>query len=387
MSSRPDNIPAAGKTKPFMNTTAGTSYGSQTATAPVASGAELLMAKARNFARAGSLREAFQCGAEALLMRPGDVGILSFIAELNYKPATPPRTAAVSAPATSSPGTPIQNGAPGVHNRPSTFDSLPFVQRVRKLRQITGGSTGCGWMNDEMALLVYSLVKWFKPELVVQTGHLWGKSALMVLESLNDGFLTAAAPLETEPQQADRYFTKFRESNRPPEASKPKFISVDPAPSEVPHSDAGIKFLKDLHAEFEFHQMMSTDFFNAHGPRLAAEYAHQRILGIVDGDHTYWGCLLDLEGFARLGARMIIVDDTMWLPYIGRAARAFARRHHYQVLDLTWYNGVAILFKQGDTMPTIHSRPSGFSPRVALAHALYCLGGLSLMRLVRRPRD
>jgi hypothetical protein len=338
-------------------------------------GAEHLLAMARSHAAAGRFKEAFQCGAEALLLRPGDAGILAFIAGLNLprdlpRPAAPP---------------PLPRKSPASLLTP--FEALPLVQHVRELRRLTGGSLGCGWANDELALLVYSLVKWFKPELVVQTGHLWGKSAMMVLEGLNDGFLTPASPLENEPQNADRQFTKFRDSNRPPAAVEPKFISVDPAPAEVPRSDAGLKYLSGLHPNFEFHQLPSTEFFATHGPRLAAEYAHQRILGIVDGDHTYWGCLLDLEGFARLGARMILVDDTQWLPYIGRAARVFARRRGYQFLDLTWYNGVGILFKQSDVMPTIHTRPSGFSFRVALAHALYAVGGLRLMQLVKRPKD
>lgn len=355
-----------------------------TDTLPEPNQAEVLLAKGRSLAETGRVREAFQCGAEALLLRPGDREILSFIGRLNYSvKENPPAKPPVAAPKTFAAPTASKTFA--LANSP--FDTLPLVQHVRELRRITGGSLGCGWMNDELALTVYSLVKWFKPELVVQTGHLWGKSAMVVLESLNDGFLTPKSPLETEPQEADRAFTKFRNSNRPMDTAQAKFISVDPCPSEVPRSEDGINYLKGLHPNFEFHQTMSTDFFAAHGERLANEYANQRILGIVDGDHTYWGCLLDLEGFARLGARMILVDDTMWLPYIGRAAKVFARRNGYQYLDLTWYNGVGILFKQADVMPTIHPRPAGFTFRVALAHALYSLGGLSLMRLVKRPQD
>lgn len=330
--------------------------------------AEGLLAEARKQAEAGRAREAFQTGAQALLLRPGDPGILSFLSGLNTpKPPAP---------------------APPKPSRIVTtaFDALPFVQRVRELRGITGGSLGCGWMNEELALMVYTLVKWLKPELVVQTGHLWGKSAVMVLESLNDGFLTPASPLEAEEQNADKIFTAFQTSNRPA-GGQSKFISVDPGPIQVPRPEAGIKYLQGLHPNFEFYPMMSTDFFAAHGARLKAEHAGQRILGIVDGDHTYWGCLLDLDCFAQLGAKMIIVDDTVWLPYIGRAAKMFARRHGYQFLDLTWYNGVAILFKEEDYMKTKQPRPSGFSFRVALAHFLYSVGGLKLMKLIQRPKE
>lgn len=356
-----------------MNTSTATPFAAEdiTGSTPQADKSQVLLDKARDFVQTGEIRDAFQCATEALLRRPGDRNILAFIADLNYQPRPIPSVA--------------QPGSTRKIPGKTPFDALPLVQHVRHLRQITGGSLGCGWINDELALLLYSLVKWFKPELVVQTGHLWGKSAMVVLESLNDGFLSPDSPLETEPQDADRRFTKFRNSNQPAMGATPKFISVDPAPSEVPRSDLGIHYLNKLHPNFEFHQMMSTEFFAVHGQRLANDYLHQRILGIVDGDHTYWGCVLDLEAFARLGARLIIVDDTMWLPHIGRAAKAFARRRGYQYLDLTWYNGVGVLFEKGDTMPTIHPRPTWLSWGERLSHWLYAIGGLRLMKLTRCP--
>lgn len=331
-----------------------------------------LFDEAQRHANSGDLEEAFERGCEALLLQPGDLKILSFLATL--KPS--PKGFSESRPACLS-----QAG-----HQPAAFESLPFVRRVRELRQITGGSTGCGWMNDELALVLYTLVKWFKPELVIQTGHLWGKSAAMVLESLNDGFLTPSAPLECETQNADKYFTEFLKSNNPPAATEPKFYSVDPSPLEVPHPHEGVRHLKQLHPNFEFFPIKSTEFFQTHGERLRHEHAHQRVLGIVDGDHNYWGCLLDLEGFASLGTQMILVDDTMWLPHIGSAARAFASRNGYQFLNLTWYNGLGILFKKDSALSTCQRRPSGFSFRLALNHALYCLGGLRLMKLIPRPK-
>lgn len=357
-----------------MEMTTGSATGKQP-TPDKAERAERLLAEAKVHAQAGRAKEAFQCGVQALLLRPGDTNIISFVNQV--KPPENPQP----------PRGPSPSPAKILRTTTTPFDALPFVRRVRELRGVTGASLGCGWMNDELGLMVYSLVKWFKPELVVQTGHLWGKSAMIVLESMNDGFLTSNSPLEDETQNADKVFTKFRNSNTPPNAPQPKFISVDPVPLEVPRSNDGIKYLQGLHKNFEFYPMMSTDFFEAHGARLKAEYANQRILGIVDGDHTYWGCLLDLDSFARLGATMIIVDDTVWLPYIGRAAKMFARRHGYQFLDLTWYNGAGILFKDADFMTTMEPRPSGFSFRVALAHTLYALGGLSLMKLIKRPKE
>ena len=46
-------------------------------------------------------------------------------------------------------------------------------------------------MCDEVAFLLYSMVKFTRPDVVVQMGHLWGKSALMVLEAMSDGFITS----------------------------------------------------------------------------------------------------------------------------------------------------------------------------------------------------
>ena len=85
-----------------------------TGTLSEVNGAEQLLAKARTYAKSGRVNEAFQCGAEALLMRPGDVGILSFIAGLNYAPkANPPRRAPAPVPK-----------IPPAMNTP--FDALPL---------------------------------------------------------------------------------------------------------------------------------------------------------------------------------------------------------------------------------------------------------------------
>ena len=66
----------------------------ETDTQPDPQNAESLLDKARIHAGFGRVQEAFQCGTEALLLRPGDVGILSFISGLNYMPkGNPPQPA------------------------------------------------------------------------------------------------------------------------------------------------------------------------------------------------------------------------------------------------------------------------------------------------------
>jgi hypothetical protein len=39
-------------------------------------------------------------------------------------------------------------------------------------------------MVDETCWLLHGLIRFYRPSLVIQTGHLWGKSALVVLEAL-----------------------------------------------------------------------------------------------------------------------------------------------------------------------------------------------------------
>jgi hypothetical protein len=69
-------------------------------------------------------------------------------------------------------------------------------------------------------------------------------------------------------------------------------------------------------------------------------------LGIVDGDHSEEGCTGDLEGLRDLRAELIVVDDTCWLPLLGRVASGFAASNGYDYLNLPWYNGVGILLKK-----------------------------------------
>lgn len=43
----------------------------------------------------------------------------------------------------------------------------------------------------------------------------------------------------------------------------------------------------------------------------------------VDGNHSFEGCLHDLDLSARLGRGWVLIDDTDHVPDVGRAVRAF----------------------------------------------------------------
>ena len=213
---------------------------------------------------------------------------------------------------------------------------------VERLKRVTGASKSCGWMFDEVAFLVYALVKFHKPELVIQTGHLWGKSACVVLEALTDGFLGERGGLEQTPQDADRKFATFVREHSPRQTSPPRVISVDPWPHlmDVAAPYDGVELLKRHYpGRFEFFKMKSGQFFE----EFTEDVSNLRVMGIVDGDHTPEGCLLDLKHFGRLRCGLILVDDTNWLPELRRVTESFAGEYGYDFLNLNLYNGLGVL--------------------------------------------
>lgn len=221
------------------------------------------------------------------------------------------------------------------------------LDRLETLKNTTGASTGCGWMVDDVAFLLYSLVKFYKPELVIQTGHLWGKSMFMVLEALTDGFLETRL-IESSPVNADKVFSAFTAAHSPKFGGK-RAISMDPEPMCVPHPVEGIDYLKKCYpGVFEHHKMKSEEFFAQYGSRLKAQYQGKRIFGIVDGGHSEEACRQDLTDLSTLGAGMMVVDDTQWIPGLGYVSRSFAAEHGYQFLEFPQYNGVGILVKTSE---------------------------------------
>lgn len=201
----------------------------------------------------------------------------------------------------------------------------------QELREITGGSTTCGWMCDEVAAFIGSLVRFYRPELVIQTGHLWGKSALTVLEAFGP-----AETLEGRPEGGDTAFIAFVDKRRP-QPTKQKLISIDPLPMDVPHSGRGIAWLSERYGDaFEFHKCKSRDFFRTFT-------TDKRVMGIIDGDHTDAGCKADIEALAALNAELIVVDDTLWLPTLARVAHGASTINGYYFSHFPHYNGIGLL--------------------------------------------
>jgi cephalosporin hydroxylase len=199
-----------------------------------------------------------------------------------------------------------------------------------RLYDITGGSQECGWMCDAVADFTHALVKFYRPDLVIQTGHLWGKSAAYILSAL------AEPPLPL-PESGDKVFDAFVH-RRIPTNPLGRLISIDPKPMGVPHHDAGIEFLqKTFPGRFEFVQSTSVDFFkHFSGDGL-------RIVGLVDGDHTDKGCEADIRALAKLGAEIIIVDDTRWIPTLRGVGWVTASQLGYDFAEFQIYNGIAVL--------------------------------------------
>lgn len=260
-----------------------------------------------------------------------------------------------------------------------TFEELPFVKRVRELRNITGGSTTCGWMTDEGVFFLYMMVKWYKPELVIQAGHLWGKSALVVAEALNDGFLTGSVRIEDREQNADRQCEEFMASNRPA-PTMGEVISIDPKPINVPDYQAGVEYIQGLHSNFSFYKMTSGEFFNNIDQLLDSSPKGKRIMGIVDGDHSWLGCASDLDALKNLGADMIFVDDTSWLPHIRRVCQMFARREGYEFFDFRAHNGFGVLLRQ--STPPAHLIDGDYAGIPRMGESVYKIGGYKFTRAI-----
>ncbi len=226
------------------------------------------------------------------------------------------------------------------------MDIPRFKKRLAKLKEITKASDRTGWMVDEVAFHIYSLVKFYKPSLIIQIGHLWGKSALFLLEALTDGFLMDGERIEEGVLSGDKKFLSFVKTQWP-KVKSGKLISVD----AFPYGDwkQGIAYLEKLYGKnrFEFVVEKSDNFFENRSDAIKKKYYGKTILGVVDGDHSYNACLNDLIGMAKLDASHIIVDDLKWIPHIQKACNDFVHAHpEYYLSIFLVYNGLAVLSKK-----------------------------------------
>ncbi len=219
-------------------------------------------------------------------------------------------------------------------------------KRLARLKKITKASDRTGWVIDEVAFLIYSLVKFYKPGLIIQIGHLWGKSAVFLLEALTDGFLMDGGRIEEGLLSGDKKFFAYVKTQWP-KVKRGKLISVDAFP--YGNWKKGIAYLEKQYGKnrFEFIVGKSDKFFENRSDAIKKKYYGKTILGVVDGDHSYDACLNDLAGMAGVGADHIIVDDLKWIPHIRKACKEFVRTHpEYCLSTFPAYNGLAVLSKK-----------------------------------------
>lgn len=225
--------------------------------------------------------------------------------------------------------------------------NVPNIKkRLAKLKEITKASDRTGWVIDEVAFLIYTLVKFYKPSLIIQIGHLWGKSSLFLLEALTDGFLIDGERIEEGILSGDKKFLSYVKSQWP-KVRCGKLISVDAFP--YGNWKQGIAYLKQEYGKnrFEFVVEKSANFFKNRSDGIKERYSNKTILGIVDGDHSYEACMNDVVAMAKLGANHIIVDDLKWLPRIQEVCIEFVRTHPaYTISTFLIYNGLALLSKK-----------------------------------------
>lgn len=214
-----------------------------------------------------------------------------------------------------------------------------LIGNVEKLKEYQKDkSYYCNWMKDGLAYFVYSLVLLYKPDVVVHTGFLWGKSSAFILEALN----SVETPIESDIYGRDVDCTDFVNKNTP-SAKAGKLIAVDPNIFSLDTKSA--TELLESQFDFEFYNMKSTDYFEIHSASLLNSYNGKTILGVVDGDHTDTGCMLDLVNLHNIGCRIMLVDDTSWLPNLNKVCIEFAEAHNYMYNNYDLYSGLGVLVK------------------------------------------
>lgn len=244
------------------------------------------------------------------------------------------------------------------------------LSQMIELINITGTSTGCGWLHDEPAKLLQAIINYSKPEIVIQTGHLWGKSALIILQSLDEMYTE-----QVEVQNAHALFESFVKTNTPSRPSNPPILhSIDPYCLHVPNAKKGIDYLEINYPNFKFFFTKSSDYFK----NISFDKS-KRIMGFVDGDHSYLGAYEDMVNLALLKAQVIVLDDTSWIPYLKRAAIRIARIYDYSMSEFPYYNGTIILTKKNELK-------SPFSNKwTSLIYEMICtVFGLSFALLLKR---
>lgn len=196
----------------------------------------------------------------------------------------------------------------------------------------------CGWMRDETIDLVCSLLMYYKPDLVIHTGFLWGKSSKLILDTLKN------LSLDYEPNKEirrDEDFNKFVD-NHTPAAKVGRLIAIDPNMFNL-DIDNLVSSLRNNYTNFAFYNMTSQEFFK--NVSLTMKPTFTKLAGVIDGDHTLEGCRNDLQELHKLGASIMFVDDTIWLPYLNDLCKDFAAKNDYSYINFALYSGLGVLVR------------------------------------------
>jgi hypothetical protein len=158
--------------------------------------------------------------------------------------------------------------------------------------------------------LLYRAVRWYRPRTVVQTGTFVGASALAIAMGLEDNGEGELYTIDPEPPE---YFA-IRE---PVEIARRALV--------VSGLDSRVRLVRG-------YSTLALDSERMRLPvvplwRLGAVPPADVL--VVDGDHTFDGCLLDLiHGADRLaedGPHLIVVHDYLGIPEVRGAVRAWLR--------------------------------------------------------------
>lgn len=215
-------------------------------------------------------------------------------------------------------------------------------KNINYIKNVMNASDRTGWIVDDVAFFLYSMIKFYKPDLVIQIGHLWGKSSVVVCEAMSDGFLHDNF-IERGKLSGDEKFFDFVTKNKPEKKEKINFISIDAYP--YGNWEQAIKFLENEYNFFEFINSKSEDFFSNKQKIEQLKNEYKTIFGIVDGDHSYDGCYSDIQNLINMNTTVIFVDDTKWIPHIEKACRDAAEKNNYKFINHGIYNGIGVLIR------------------------------------------
>ena len=211
-------------------------------------------------------------------------------------------------------------------------------KKIDQLKIITGASKKTGWIKDNVAFYLWGLVKLYDPDLVLNIGHLWGKSSMIFCDAMFGNH-----KLESEYDVGDHEFKNFVERGSI-QYSKKKVFSVDPHTHPAGHRplncEGGVKFISETYKDFVFFKKRSQDFL------LESDFsAYKRKFAFIDGDHSYEGARRDVELCREHGFDCIVVDDTEYIPHIKKATHD-GLAGKYKILDIPLWNGIVIAIKR-----------------------------------------